>query len=149
MNHCLVNHNWSHRVCSCLYRVSYAVSCNYNPASCKICTVIHFIHAKNMSAVEIHCELSSVYNQNIISEGTIRQWCRMFKDGRTNVHNEEWCGWPSVLSDDDLVQTADQKICSVLYYCGCTTDLWSTVSFISVVNYIKPFHKKKTVNRNT
>jgi hypothetical protein len=53
-----------------------------NPASCKICAVIHFLHAKNMNAAEIHCELrAAVYGQNVISEGTLRQWCRMFKDG--------------------------------------------------------------------
>jgi hypothetical protein len=34
----------------------------------------------------------------------------MFKDGRTNVHDEERSGQPSVVSDD-LVQSADQKIC--------------------------------------
>jgi hypothetical protein len=35
-----------------------------------------------MSATEIHRELCAVYGQNIMSEGTVRQWCRMFKDGR-------------------------------------------------------------------
>jgi hypothetical protein len=34
----------------------------------------------------------------------------MFKDGRTNVHNEKRNGRPSVVSDD-LVQNVDQKIC--------------------------------------
>jgi hypothetical protein len=42
--------------------------------------------------------------------GTIRQWCRMFRDGQTNVHNEERSGRPSVVGDD-LVQSVDQKIC--------------------------------------
>jgi hypothetical protein len=60
-----------------------------DPASCEIHAVICFFHAKNMSAVEIHRELSTVYGQNVMSEGTIRQWCTMFKDGLTNVHNEE------------------------------------------------------------
>jgi hypothetical protein len=45
--------------------------------------------AKNMSAVEIHHKLCLVYCKNIMSERTERQWCRMFKDGRTNVHNKE------------------------------------------------------------
>jgi transposase len=45
-----------------------------------------------------------------MSEGTVRQWCRMFKDGETNVHDEEWSGRPTVMSDD-LVQNVDQKIC--------------------------------------
>jgi hypothetical protein len=55
-----------------------------NLVSCKICTVIHFLHAKNISAEEIHHELCEVYKQNVISEGTVRRWCRMFKDGQTN-----------------------------------------------------------------
>jgi hypothetical protein len=53
----------------------------YNPASCEIHAVIHFLHTKNMSAVEIHHELcTEVYSLKVISEGNVRQWCRMFKD---------------------------------------------------------------------
>jgi hypothetical protein len=63
-----------------------------NLASCEICTVITFLHAKNMSAVEIHHELCAVYDQNVMSEGTVRQWCRMFKDGQIDVHDEEQSG---------------------------------------------------------
>jgi hypothetical protein len=44
-----------------------------------------------------------IYGQNVMSEGTVRQWCRMFKDGQTNVHDEEGSDWPTVVSDD-LVQ---------------------------------------------
>jgi hypothetical protein len=51
-----------------------------------------------------------VYGQNVTSEGTVRQGCRMFKDGQTHVHDEERSGRPSVMSDD-LVQSVDQKIC--------------------------------------
>jgi hypothetical protein len=60
-----------------------------NPTSCEICAVICFLHAKSMSIAEIHCELCVVYGQNVMSEGTVRQWCRMFKDGYANVHDEE------------------------------------------------------------
>jgi hypothetical protein len=45
-----------------------------------------------------------------MSEQTARQWCKMFKDGRTIIHDEEQSGWPSVVSDE-LVQSVDQKIC--------------------------------------
>jgi hypothetical protein len=62
-----------------------------------------------MSVVEIHCELYVVYGQNVMCEGTVRQWCRMFKDGRKNVQDGELSGWPSVVSDDP-VQSVDQKI---------------------------------------
>jgi hypothetical protein len=60
-----------------------------NPARCEIHTVLHFLHAKNTSAAEIHRELCAVYGQNVMNEGTVRQWCRMFKDEQTNVHDEE------------------------------------------------------------
>jgi hypothetical protein len=64
-----------------------------------------------MSAAEIQRELySAVYGQNIRSEGTERQLYRMFKDGRTNVHDEEQIGSSSVVSDDH-VQSVAQKTC--------------------------------------
>jgi transposase len=82
-----------------------------NPTSFEICAVICFIHTKSMSAVEIHHEIcATIYGQSVMSEGTVRQWCRMFKDGQANVQDEEQSGWPSVVSDD-LVQNVDQKIC--------------------------------------
>jgi hypothetical protein len=44
-----------------------------NPASCKIHAVIRFLHAKSMSAAEIHRELcATVYEQNVMSEGTVK-----------------------------------------------------------------------------
>jgi hypothetical protein len=56
----------------------------------------------------------TVYGQNVMSEGTLRQWCRMFKNGRTNEQmftmKSEVVGWPSVVSDD-LVESPDQIIC--------------------------------------
>jgi hypothetical protein len=54
--------------------------------------------------------MPAVYSQNVMCEGTVRQWCRMFKDGRTNVHDEERSSRPSAVSYD-LVQSVGQKIC--------------------------------------
>jgi hypothetical protein len=51
----------------------------YNPASCEISAVISFLHHKNMIPAEIDHELCAVYCQNVMSEGTVIQWCRMFK----------------------------------------------------------------------
>jgi hypothetical protein len=81
-----------------------------NAASCEIRAVIRFLHAKNMSAVEVHRELCAVYGQNVTSEGTVRQWSSMFKDGQTNIHDER-SGRPTIYSSDGLVQGADQEIC--------------------------------------
>jgi hypothetical protein len=81
-----------------------------NPASCKIRAVIHFLHAKNMSAAEIHLELcAAAYDQHIMSEGIVSPWCRMFIDGRTNVHDEERSGRAFVVSDDFVHSVEQQK----------------------------------------
>jgi hypothetical protein len=54
-----------------------------------------------MSAAEIHHVLcAAVYGQNVVNEETVIQLCRIYKDGRTNVHDEERGGRPSVVSDD-------------------------------------------------
>jgi transposase len=70
-----------------------------NPTSCEIRTLIRLLRAKNISAAEIRSEFCTDYSQNVMSEGTIRQWCRIFKDGRTNIHDYERSGRPSVVSD--------------------------------------------------
>jgi hypothetical protein len=46
-----------------------------NPTSCKVSTIAQFLHTKNKSATEIHRELYVVYGQNVMYEGTVRQWC--------------------------------------------------------------------------
>jgi hypothetical protein len=85
-----------------------------NPASSEIDAVILFLHSKNTSAAEIHRELCTVYGLNVMPQGTVRCWCRMFKDGRTSEQmftmKSEVVGRPSVVSDD-LVESVDQKIC--------------------------------------
>jgi hypothetical protein len=74
-----------------------------NPASFEISAVIRFLHAKNMSAAEIHRELCEICGRNVMSEGTIGQRCGMLRDRRTDVHDEE-------RSDDlNLVQSVHEK----------------------------------------
>ncbi|GBL66663.1 hypothetical protein AVEN_11627-1 [Araneus ventricosus] len=42
-------------------------------------------------------------------EGMVRKWVRAFKDGRTNVHDEESSGRHSVINED-LMQKVDGKV---------------------------------------
>jgi hypothetical protein len=49
-----------------------------------------------MRDAEIHHELCTVYGQNIMSEGTVGQWFRIFKDGSRNIHDEERSGQPAI-----------------------------------------------------
>jgi hypothetical protein len=79
-----------------------------NPASCELHAVIHFLHAKNMSAAEINRELCPVvYGQNVLDEGTqdIRAECSKMGEQMITMKSEV-VGHPSVVSDD-LVQSAD------------------------------------------
>jgi hypothetical protein len=70
-----------------------------NPAGYEIRALFRFFHAKIMSAADIHREYRAVYGQNIMSEGTVRQWCRVFKDERKNFLDEERNGRPAICSD--------------------------------------------------
>ncbi|GFX44137.1 HTH_48 domain-containing protein [Trichonephila clavipes] len=56
------------------------------PADCEIRSVIRFLTAKNVSAAEIHRQISDVYGPNAMSSR------RAFKDGRENVHDEPRSG---------------------------------------------------------
>jgi hypothetical protein len=80
---CKLSHNRSPIVCSCL------------------------LLSDLCCALQLIIQAAAVYGQNAMSEG---QWCRMFRDGHTNVQDEERSGRPSVVSDD-LVQSVDKKIC--------------------------------------
>jgi hypothetical protein len=68
--------------------------------------VICFLYSKNISHAEINHELFVVYGQNVMREAVVRQWLRMFKDWRTNIHDEERSGWPSAMRNN-LVQSVN------------------------------------------
>jgi hypothetical protein len=71
-----------------------------NPASCKIREVIRFLHSKNMSVAEFHRELCAAdCGRNVMSGGTVRQWCRIFKDGLTNIQDEERSGQSAICGE--------------------------------------------------
>jgi hypothetical protein len=59
-------------------------------ANCEVCAVIHFLHAEGQSTAEIHRRLCrvQVYGDNVMSDSCVREWCRRFRDGCTDVHDE-------------------------------------------------------------
>jgi hypothetical protein len=74
MTHCLVNHHITGHLVFVLVSTECVMMCPVidSPASCKICTVMCFLHAKNMSAAQIHNELwTAVYGQNVMSGRTV------------------------------------------------------------------------------
>ena len=74
------------------------------PGKCVIRAVIRFLQAEGHSTAEIHRRMSAVYGPNFMSDKCVREWCRKFRDGRTDVHYEGGQGRPSLVNDD-LVHT--------------------------------------------
>jgi hypothetical protein len=64
-----------------------------NPASCEIYAGIRFLRPK------IHLELCAYYGQIVMSKGIVTQGCRMLKNWRTNVDDEEQCVLPAICSE--------------------------------------------------
>jgi hypothetical protein len=71
-----------------------------NPASCEVRAVIRFLLARNNNAAEIQRQLCEVYCPTVMSDSEVRQWWCLFKEGCTNVHDEERSGRSSVINDD-------------------------------------------------
>ncbi|KAK7871540.1 hypothetical protein R5R35_010343 [Gryllus longicercus] len=80
-----------------------------SPAKCELRSVIRFLQAEGNSAAEIHRRMCQVYGEGFMSDGVVREWCRKFKEGRNDVHDEEGQGRKSVATDD-LVYRVDEAV---------------------------------------
>ncbi|GFV85501.1 histone-lysine N-methyltransferase SETMAR [Trichonephila clavipes] len=60
-----------------------------------------------------HCLLDHpfrwVYGQNAMSDSMVRRWVRQFNEGRSEVHDDERSGRPSLITEE-LVHAIDEKI---------------------------------------
>ena len=66
--------------------------------------VIRFLNAKYESPAKIHKQIFAVYG-NLIYLQNVTKSCREFSEGRTDVHDEQRSGRPSLISDDLLQET--------------------------------------------
>jgi hypothetical protein len=48
-----------------------------NPADCEVRSVIRFLNAQNVHAIDIHRQLMAVYGEGVMTESSVRKWCRM------------------------------------------------------------------------
>jgi transposase len=62
--------------------------------------VIRFLYAEGHSAAEIHRRLCRVCGDNVMSDSCVREWCRKFRDGRNDMHDEGGQGRHSVVTDE-------------------------------------------------
>jgi len=67
--------------------------------------MIRFLQAENVRPSEIHQRLVAVYGEHVMNEASVRKWCTMFRNGRTDVHDAERSGRPSAITD-----TLKQKV---------------------------------------
>jgi transposase len=72
-----------------------------SPAKREVRSVIRFLNAKGERPAEIHKQIIAVYG-NVMHWQNVTKWCREFSEGRTNVHEEQRSGRPSLISDDIL-----------------------------------------------
>ena len=77
------------------------------PAKCELRSVIRFLQAEGHSAAEIH---RKVYGENFMSDGSVREWCRKFKEGRTDVHDEGGHGRKSVATVGQRHKRPSEKV---------------------------------------
>jgi len=75
-----------------------------SPAKCEVRFVIRFLSAKLERPAEIHKQIVAVYG-NVMNRQNVTKWCREFSEGRTEVHDEQRSGRPSLISDDLLQET--------------------------------------------
>jgi hypothetical protein len=79
-----------------------------NHAKCEVCSVIRFLNAKGEAPAEIHRQIVSVYG-DVMNGQNVAKWCHEFNAGRTDVHDEQRTGSPSLINAD-LVQRVQENI---------------------------------------
>lgn len=104
---CLVNHPITGYLMFVLASVEWSRMCPTinNSTSYEIHALIRFLHARNMSAAEIHRELCLAYGWNVMSEETARQWCRMFRNEQKKFYSEERNGQPGICSKRKIYES--------------------------------------------
>ena len=61
--------------------------------------MIRFLQVEDVRPSEIHRRLVAVYDEHVMNAASVRKWCTMFTNGRTDVHDAERSGRPSVITD--------------------------------------------------
>ena len=78
------------------------------PPFARVRSVIQFLNAKCESPAEIHKQIVAVFG-NVMNLQNMTKWCRQFSEGRTDVHDEQSSGRPSLISEE-LLQKIEGEI---------------------------------------
>jgi predicted component of type VI protein secretion system len=66
-----------------------------SPAQCEVRSLIRFLEAKVEHPEEIHKQVVAVCG-NVMNWQNVSKWSREFSEGRTDVHDEQRSGGPSL-----------------------------------------------------
>jgi len=72
-----------------------------SPAKYEVRSVIRFLNAKGERQAEIHKQIVAVCG-NVMNRQNVTKWCREFCERRTDVHDEQRSGRPSLISGELL-----------------------------------------------
>jgi hypothetical protein len=75
-----------------------------SPTKCEVRSVIQFLNAKGERPAGIHKQIVAVYG-NVMNQQNVTKWCHDFSEGRTDVHDEQRSGRPSLISYNLLQET--------------------------------------------
>lgn len=80
--------------------VSQTIPAIPGPVKCEVrAPLLYLAIAKNETPANIQCECFSVYD-DMISRDKVTKRCMRFEHGRTNIHDEQWSGNPSIVTDE-------------------------------------------------
>ena len=106
-------------------------------ARCELRSVIRFLCAKDTTPIEIYRQLCEVYGQQCMDIKNVRKWCREFKNGRTDVHDEQRAGRPSVsyetIAKVERVMLEDRRV-TIWELCELIPDVSKTTIDNTVVH---------------
>ena len=69
------------------------------PSGCEVRGVIRLLQAENVRPCEIYDRLVAVCGEHVMNAASVRKWCIMFTNGRTDVPDAVRSGRPSVIAD--------------------------------------------------
>lgn len=56
--------------------------------NCEVCGVIHFVQVEGHIATKIHYRLCHVCGDNFVNDGSVRDCCKKFTNGCTDVNDK-------------------------------------------------------------
>lgn len=80
--------------------MSCSISIAHSSRRCEIRAVIRFLTLRNETAASIHRKLVNTYGNQVMSRQHVSKWCRLFKEGRTDTHDDKRSGRPSIVSNE-------------------------------------------------